>query len=98
VHPQLGLNVLGALYRMDHGREVYQEGIADGLDDRPVMLGDCVLNDLIMDTQQPQHAGFVAAHLPAEADDVGKHDRGELAGFDLRGTIHTFSSNGTSSS
>ncbi len=42
-----------------------------------VMLGHCLLDELIMDVQQPQHAGFVAAHLAAEADDVGEHDRGQ---------------------
>ena len=34
-----------------------------------------------MDVQQPQHAGFIRTHLPAKADDVGEHDRRQLAGL-----------------
>ena len=29
-----------------------------------------------MEVQQPQHTGFIRAHLAAKADDVGEHDRG----------------------
>ena len=36
-----------------------------------------------MDVQQPQHAGFVAAHLAAKADDVGEHDRGQSPIFSM---------------
>ena len=32
-----------------------------------------------MQLQQPQHAGFVRAHLATKADDVGEHDRGQPA-------------------
>ena len=48
-----------------------------------VMRVDSLLDELVMDVEQPQHAGFVGAHLAAEADDVGEHDRGQLAGFSL---------------
>ena len=44
---------------------------------RAVMLRNRLLDDLIMNIQQPQHTGFIAAHLTAKADDVGEHDRGE---------------------
>jgi hypothetical protein len=57
-----------------------------------------VLNDLVVNFQQPQHAGFVAAHLAAEAHDVREHDRRQTASLDLRGITHTFSFNNTSSS
>ena len=59
----------------------YEKTIASGLNNMPVMLSDCLLDDLVMDLQQPQHAGFIGAHLAAEAHDVGEHDRGQLAGL-----------------
>jgi hypothetical protein len=31
--------------------------------------------------EQAQHAGFVGAHLAAEANHVGKHNRRQLASF-----------------
>ena len=34
-----------------------------------------------MDVEQPQHAGFIRPHLAAEADDIGEHDRRQLAGL-----------------
>jgi hypothetical protein len=46
-----------------------------------MIFGHCLLDELIMEIKQPQHAGFIAAHLTAKARDVGEHDRGELAGF-----------------
>src|SRR5262245_38206042 len=57
------------------------------------MFADSVLDELIMHLQQPQHAGFIAAHLTAEADNVGEHDGcqvtslgvGNLAGGVLHG-------------
>ena len=60
VGTQLCLNLLGALHGMDDRGKVYQKGIAHRFDDRAVMLSDRLLNDAIMDVQQPQHAGFVA--------------------------------------
>src|SRR5882672_4075556 len=52
-----------------------------------VMLSDCLLNDLVVSFQQPQRAGFIRAHLAAEADDVGEHDRGQLAGLGVPGAV-----------
>jgi len=77
VGAELGVNLLGALHSVDHGGRVHQKGIANRLDDRAVMLGNCLLNDVVMDLQQPQRAGFIAAHVTAKADDVGEHDRGQ---------------------
>jgi len=48
------------------------------------MLSDSLLDDLVVCLQQPQHAGFVAAHLAAEADHIGEHDRGQTAGLGLQ--------------
>lgn len=44
-----------------------------------MMFSDGVLDDAIKHVEQAQHAGFVRAHLTAEADEVGKHDRRQLA-------------------
>ena len=49
-----------------------------------VMGGDGLLDDLVMHGQQPQRAGFVGAHLVAEAYDVGEHDGGQPAGLGRR--------------
>ena len=68
---------------MDDRREVDQEGITNGFDDMAVMFSHCLLDNLVMHFQQPQHAGFVRAHLAAEADDVGEHDRRQPAGLGL---------------
>jgi hypothetical protein len=81
VNPELSLNLLGALDSVDDGGEVYQEGVTDGLDDLSLVLSDSLSDKLVMDFQQPQGAGFVAAHLAAKADDVSEHDRGQFAHF-----------------
>ena len=39
--------------------------------------------ELIVHLQQPQHAGFVAAHLAAKAHHVGEHDGGQTARLSL---------------
>ncbi len=69
------LPLLGTLRGVDHGGKVYQKSVAHSLDDRPVVDNSRLLNDLVMRIQQVQRAGFIAAHLAAKADDVGKHDR-----------------------
>jgi hypothetical protein len=76
VGTKLGLNVLGALHGMHDGGEIHQECIAHRFDNRTMMLTHRLLNALIMYVEQPQHAGFVAAHLAAKAYHVGEHDRG----------------------
>src|SRR5262249_14222395 len=45
-------------------------------------------DELVMDIEQSEHAGFIAAHLPAEADDVGEHDRREFAGLSRQLLVH----------
>src|SRR5262249_52719239 len=51
----------------------------DGLDDVAMMRGYGVLDNLIMDGQPLEHAGFIAAHLAAKTHDIGEHDRSESA-------------------
>src|SRR4051794_5797727 len=75
------LNLLGTLHGMHHRGKVHQEAIPDGFDNLPMMFTDGLLNDLVMSVQQPEGAGFVAAHLTAKAHDVGEHDRGQAAGL-----------------
>ena len=80
---ELALNLLGALHGMNDGRKIDQEGIPDGFDDCAMTIGDCPLDNLIMNIQQPQHPPFVRAHLATKAHDVGEHDRGQTAGLGL---------------
>src|SRR5262245_53312626 len=51
-----------------------------------MMLSHCLPNDLIMNSQYPQHTGFVSTHLAAEAHDVGEHNGGQAAGLASRCT------------
>ena len=69
------LNLLGTLYRMNHGGEVHQKGVPDGLDHCPMMLSDRSLDKLVMRVQPPQHAGLIASHLATKAHDIREHDR-----------------------
>ena len=50
---ELALNLLRALHGVDDRGKVYQEGITNSLDDRAVMFGHSLLDDLIMGFQQP---------------------------------------------
>ncbi len=72
---ELYLNLLRALHGVDDGGKVYQERITDGFDNRTMMRYHGPLNNLVMEVQQPQRPSFISAHLAAEADDVGEHDR-----------------------
>src|SRR5262245_4851246 len=74
VGTELRLYMLGALHGIHNRREVHQEAITHGLDDLAVMIGDRLVDNLIMNCEYPQHASFVSAHLAAEANDVGKHN------------------------
>src|SRR5205823_3701981 len=56
-----------------------QKGVTDRFDNRAMMRDHGLLDNLVVDVEQVQHTGFISAHLPAEAYDVGEHDRGELA-------------------
>src|SRR5262245_26295405 len=84
VSAELGMNALGTLHGMDHRREVHQEGIADGFDDMAVMLSDGLLDQLVVGVQQAQRTSFVAAHLAAEAHDVGEHDGNQATSLGRR--------------
>jgi hypothetical protein len=52
-----------------------------------MMLCDRPLDEVVMDFQQAQHAGFIAAHLAAKAHDIGEHDRRQFARL---GLLHVF--------
>src|SRR5438445_6739988 len=81
VSTELGLNMLCALHGVDHGGKLYQEAIPRRLNDLATMFSHGLLDDLIMDGQQAQRAGFVTAHVAAEAYHVGEHDGSEFAGL-----------------
>jgi hypothetical protein len=46
-----------------------------------VMFTHGLVEELIMDVEQPHHAGFIRAHLAAEANDVSEHNRGQPPSF-----------------
>ena len=75
------LNGLRALHGVHDRREVHQKRVTDGFDDRAAMFDDGLLDNVVMDFQQPQHAGFVAAHLVTDAHHVGEHNGCQLAGL-----------------
>src|SRR5262245_53636822 len=78
------LNLLSALHGLDHGGKLHEEAIPGGLSEVTVVLTYGLLDELVVELQQPQHASFVAAHLATKADDVGEHDGGEFAGLGRR--------------
>src|SRR5262245_22576203 len=83
VGTELRQDLLGTLHVMYYRGEIHQERIAHGLDDLAMMLSHRLVDDLVMSFQQPQHAGFVAAHLTAKADDVREHDCRQPPSFSL---------------
>jgi len=44
-----------------------------------------LVDESVMDVEQPHRAGFVSAHLAAEAGDVGEHDRGQPPSLHVHG-------------
>jgi hypothetical protein len=78
---ELGVNLLGTLYGVDDGGKVYQKGIPDRFDDRAMMRRHGLLNKLIVEVEQAQHAGFIRAHLSTKAHYIGEHDGRQLACF-----------------
>src|SRR5215475_9991439 len=83
VRTELCLNLLGALHGVDDRGEIDQKAITRRFDDVPLIGSDSLLNDLVMGFQEAQRAGFVAAHLAAEAYDIGEHNRRQLARLGL---------------
>jgi hypothetical protein len=79
VSTELSLDLLRTLHGMDHRRKVHQKGITDSFNDRAMMRSHGLLNQLIVNVEQAQHADFIRAHLPAKAHHVGEHDGGQLA-------------------
>ena len=76
VSAQLRLHLLRTLDSVDDRGKVNEEGVTDGFDDMPVVNTHCLLDNLIVNLQQPQHPRFVRSHLTTKADNVGEHDRG----------------------
>ena len=83
VRPQLALNRLRTLHSVDDGGEVHEKRITDSFDDMTVMNTHCLLDNLIVNLQQPQHPRFVRSHLTTKADDVREHDGRQATTFDL---------------
>jgi hypothetical protein len=76
---EVRLNTLGTLHGINNRRKINQEPIVHSLNDVAMMVGDRLLDDLVMDGEAAQSASFIGPHLVAEAHDVGEHDRGQPA-------------------
>ena len=63
----------------DHLRLAFTSDIESREAERAKIHG--LLDELVVHIEQPQHAGFIRAHLVAKTHDVGEHDRRQLAGL-----------------
>ena len=69
-----------AAHRLDRAGEIHQQPVARALDDAAAVLGDARLEELAEMALQPaKRALLVLAHETAEAGDVERQDRGQLA-------------------
>jgi len=75
------LDLHGALQCLDRVAEVYEEGIADGLDDGTVPLECNAGHHGVVIVEQFEGACLVLLHHPRESDDVGVHDRRQAIVF-----------------
>ena len=75
----LGLHGERARDGGDHGREFDQEPVTHGLEHPAAVSGDQRLRGLAALPHRGRRAGFVLAHHPRVADDVGGKDRGKAA-------------------
>jgi hypothetical protein len=67
-------------HRLDHAAELGQHAVAHELDDAAAVARDRGIDHLgAMRLQARQRAGFVQAHQPAVAGDIGSQDGGEAA-------------------
>ena len=72
----------GAADRIDGAAEFGDAAVAGALDDPAVMDGDRWVDQVAAKGSEPsEDAIFVRAGKPAVADDVGHHNRDELAAF-----------------
>ena len=70
----------GAGDRLDDARELDQDAVAGGLDDAALVLGDVRIDQVAAMRLEPrQGAGFVLAHQPAVAGDIGGENGREPA-------------------
>ena len=69
-----------AAHRVDHARELDQDAVAAGLDDAPLMVKDCRIDQLCPQYPQPTaRALLVAARQPRIAGHVGGENGGQSA-------------------
>ena len=71
--------------RVDHAAKLDDRPIAGALDHPALVDSDGGVDEVAPQRPQPrERAVFVCARKPAEADHVGREDRGELTGLDHR--------------
>ena len=74
------LHAHGAGHRFDDAGEFEQEAVAGGLDDAAFVLGDLGVDQFAAQRLQAgQRAGFVLAHQPAVARNIGHENGGKPA-------------------
>ena len=73
-----------AFNRVDHGRKLKQQPIAHRLDDAPASARNEWPRRVAMLAHRTRRPRLILAHEARVADDVDRHDRGELAGFGHR--------------
>src|SRR6266508_3101638 len=82
VGTKLCLNTLRALGGVDDGGKLDQEAVSGSLNDVVLMRSYSLLDDLVMNGQYPQRAGFVGTHLATKTHHICEHDGGQSAGLD----------------
>jgi hypothetical protein len=68
---------------VDDRGKIHQKGITNRFNHCAMIRRHGLLDDLVMRLQQSQRTSFIGAHLATKADDVGEHDRRQLASFGL---------------
>ena len=76
---ELVLDLDGTAHGVDHARELGEEVVAGVVHDASPAFGDAVANQLAVGAQDPSRPLLVARHVPAEADGVGRENRGQPA-------------------
>ena len=73
-----------AFHSVDHGRKLKQQPVAHRLDDAPAPARNEWPRRVAMPAHRTRRSRLVLAHQARVADDVNRHDRGELPGFGHR--------------
>jgi hypothetical protein len=77
---ECALNICRTADRAHHTGELHQHAIAGKFDDAPLMLGDFAVDHIRLHAfQRRERTGFIDAHQPAVADNVGGKNSSQAA-------------------